>query len=169
MGVASGLAQAYAVFACLTLPRERFEEAFLSLVIGACKVGEGIELEDDIPHRLSTRLELIAESRCYRHMTVDQLLASFGNGSCYAYDSLPFTYAMFLRNPRSIETLFDTVNAGGDTDTNASMVGALLGARNGMRILSGNEHLIQGLWKNEEVLKTSTGLAEALVPQTEKG
>ena len=55
-----------------------------------------------------------------------------GNG--YVYNSLPFVYTHFLRNPRSVETLFNAVNAGGDTDTNAAMVGALLGALNGMEI-----------------------------------
>lgn len=168
MGAASGLAQAYAVFACLTLPKEGFEEKFLELVIKACGIGESIELDDTVPDRISKRLEWIADSRCYRHMSVDQLLASLGKGSCYAYDSLPFTYAMFLRNTRSIETLYDTVNAGGDTDSNASMVGALLGARNGMSILDGHEHLVEGLWRKEEVLKTANELAETLVYERRK-
>lgn len=74
-----------------------------------------------------------------------------GKGSCYVYESLPFSYAWFIRNPNSIECLYDCVNAGGDTDTNGSMVGALLGALHGSSIFP--KHLIDGLVEKEEVLE----------------
>ena len=49
-------------------------------------------------------------------------------GNCYVYNSLPFAYAFFLRNPTNTEQLYETIEAGGDTDSNAAMVGALQGA-----------------------------------------
>ncbi|NTW13430.1 MAG: hypothetical protein HGA31_00170 [Candidatus Moranbacteria bacterium] len=162
MGAASGLAQAYAVFASLTLPDEDFETRFLEIVIDACLVGENILSDDVITDRISDRLRWMLETRCWEHMNIGELSTALGKGSCYAFDSIPFTYAMFLRNPRSIVTLFDTVNAGGDTDSNGSMVGALLGARNGMALFEGHEHLIDGLWRKEAVIQTATELAEAL-------
>ena len=58
----------------------------------------------------------------------------FGGGSCYLYNSMPFTYAFFLRYWPSIIALDYVVNAGGDTDTNGKMVGEMLGALHGMQI-----------------------------------
>lgn len=74
----------------------------------------------------------------------------FGGGSCYCFDSLPFTYAFFLRNPDSIESLYDCISAGGDADSNGSMLGSMLGARFGTRVFP--EHLIKRLDQVDEIL-----------------
>ncbi len=84
----------------------------------------------------------------------------YGNGGCYVPDSLPFTYAHFLRNPHSIETLFDVVNAGGDTDTNGAMCGALLGALNGMKLFEGHEYLIEDLWHKDEIIAAADAFCD---------
>jgi len=57
--------------------------------------------------------------------------------------SLPLSIYCFLTAPHSIESLYTAVSAGGDTDTNASIVGALVGALNGASIFP--QHLINGL------------------------
>jgi len=57
--------------------------------------------------------------------------------------SLPLTIYCFLTAPTAIESLYEAVNAGGDTDTNASMVGALLGLFNGPDIFP--KALVDGL------------------------
>ena len=44
------------------------------------------------------------------------------------YDSIPFAYAFFLRKPLKFEAVIDVINAGGDTDSNAAIVGSLQGA-----------------------------------------
>ena len=80
----------------------------------------------------------------------------FGKLSCYCYDSVPGSHAFFLKNPRSIETLYDVVNAGGDTDSTGSMVGALLGALNGTAIFP--THLVEGLDKKDEILAVAEKL-----------
>lgn len=77
-----------------------------------------------------TRLSELRESLPY--LTLDQLRQEFGNGSCYVYNSLPFTYAGFLRSQPSMDTIKWLVNAGGDTDTNAKMAGELVGALYGL-------------------------------------
>lgn len=51
--------------------------------------------------------------------------------SCYALTTLGISYALFFRNPHSIDALFDAVNFGGDTDSYAGIVGSMLGAANG--------------------------------------
>lgn len=59
--------------------------------------------------------------------------------------SIPLAYHCFVRNPGSIESLYDVVNAGGDTDTNGSIVGGLLGAQFGRDIFP--KHLVETLHK----------------------
>jgi ADP-ribosylglycohydrolase len=65
-------------------------------------------------------------------MAIDDLKGEFGGGSCSVYDSLPFSYALFLRNPESFDSIIEAVNAGGDNDTNAKLVGEMLGAYHGL-------------------------------------
>lgn len=53
--------------------------------------------------------------------------------SCYALESVPFSIAMFLLHPTDFRlALKETVEAGGDTDTNAAIVGSLVGANVGL-------------------------------------
>ena len=80
---------------------------------------------------LSNRIQKLID---YKEYNIARIVDEFGGGSCYVYNSLPFTYMFFLKNPNSIQSFYDVINAGGDTDTNASMLGALLGALNGMEI-----------------------------------
>jgi len=72
-----------------------------------------------------------------------------------AFNSFGLSYSLFVRNPRSFDAVFDAVNAGGDTDTNASIVGSLVGALNGMEVIP--PELIEGLeisdWVIERVEK----------------
>lgn len=162
LGAASGLAQAYAVFACLALPEEGFTYRFLATVYWACLVGEGAGAPaiDDL---LSTRYRQFMDDDRFLSMDVEELNEECGGGVAHAYHSVPFSHLLFLRNPGSIETLFDAANAGGDTDSNASMVGALLGARNGKSVLAGHEHLIDGLHKSGWVRATIRRFVSALV------
>lgn len=151
IAIASGLAQADATFTCLNPDIERnFEDQFLNNVLECCWIGERINVGDTITDRLSERIEKIIYTRPHKNMTVNEIAKLFGDATCYVYNSLPFCYAAFLKNPRSIETLYDVVNAGGDTDTNGSIVGALLGALNGTKIFP--KHLIDGMWRREYVL-----------------
>jgi len=57
---------------------------------------------------------------------------TFGK-SCYCAESIPFSIAMFLRHPTNFKAaVLETINCGGDTDSNASMVGAMVGANLGV-------------------------------------
>jgi len=62
-----------------------------------------------------------------------QVKAEFGFGNSVAHNSLPFTYAHFAKNP-TLAGLYEVINAGGDTDTNASMFASMLGAWHGMSV-----------------------------------
>lgn len=108
---------------------------------------------DGLALRLNAFLELALEK-----LAIEEKLMLFGGANSLVYNSLPFCYSMFLENPTSIYALYDTVNAGGDTDTNGSIVGALLGALNGTKVFS--KHLIDGLWQKEKIMDTANRLCE---------
>lgn len=53
--------------------------------------------------------------------------------SSYTLESVPFSIATFLRHPTNFRTaLREAVEAGGDTDSNAAIVGSLVGANVGL-------------------------------------
>jgi ADP-ribosylglycohydrolase len=144
LGITSGLAQMRAVFYCLTrneFPLKEFvvavkedERLAYSILTGndeepfVYSDGSVKPIHQDL---LSNRIQKLID---YKEYNIARIVDEFGGGSCYVYNSLPFTYMFFLKNPNSIQSFYDVINAGGDTDTNASMLGALLGALNGMEI-----------------------------------
>lgn len=79
-----------------------------------------------------TRLALLWSEGKLQSMTIEELKTEFGGGSYHVYDSLPFSYALFFREPSSFGSILDAVNAGGDNDTNAKFVGEMLGASHGL-------------------------------------
>ncbi|MFH1430521.1 MAG: ADP-ribosylglycohydrolase family protein [Candidatus Uhrbacteria bacterium] len=55
------------------------------------------------------------------------------NRSCATFDSVPFVLATAARYSQSFrDGVLAAVNAGGDTDSNGAMVGAILGAAHGL-------------------------------------
>lgn len=133
MGVASGIAQVAAIARLLEHPTVTTAE-FAKVVTDAALIGERVfpcvDPDDD---RLSDRFRLLQEVT--PETSDNELRLKFGNGACYVYESLPLAYALFLRKPGSIETLYDAVNFGGDTDTVGAIVGSLLGAYNGSSVI----------------------------------
>jgi ADP-ribosylglycohydrolase len=155
LSVSAALAQTFAVSYCLQA--EEFDAGvFLDFILTMSEKGRHIfsdTLEDD----LTDRLELLKD---YQEYDAVKCIEDFGGGHCYVYHSLPFTYAFFMRNPHKIEALYDVVSAGGDTDTNGSMVGALLGALNGKDIFP--EHLLTGLKPLQEVTSIANEFCDIL-------
>ena len=149
MAVQSALTHIQAIRFCLCTTSNRFDKEFfvLQLLYAARLATEGNKSEDNLLERI---VEL---SNSNLDWSPEAISERYGQGSCYVYNSLPFSYAFFLRNPTSIETLYDVGNAGGDTDTNASIVGGMLGALNGTAIFP--NHLIEGLKQKERILQTA--------------
>lgn len=131
ISASAGLAHIAAIRYCLEVSPAEFSKAeFIKNVVAASALGRSIfpgTLKDD----LTSRLELL---KFADKMSEQQIIERFGGGDCYVYNSLPFSYAFFLRQPDNFETLLDSINAGGDTDSNAAIIGALLGALHGRDI-----------------------------------
>lgn len=80
----------------------------------------------------------LQESGTLSRESPEELSLRFGGGTkaaFSAYNSFGLSYAMFLRNPNSFDAVYDAIAAGGDTDSNASIVGSLLGALHGEKII----------------------------------
>ena len=158
VAVMSGFVQIKSLIYCLEQNPESFSEADFQInILNAMKLitelsnwaGELSTPDDSLYYY---RLSMIGTD-WLKEMKITssaELAEKFGGAKGNVVDSQPFSLLMFLRHPKSIETLYDTVNAGGDTDTNASMVGALLGALNGTQIFP--SHLINGLRQKDYVL-----------------
>jgi ADP-ribosylglycohydrolase len=95
-------------------------------------------------------------------MTIDDLKDEFGGGSCAVYDSLPFSYTLFLRNPKSFGSITEAVNAGGDNDTNAKLVGEMLGAYHGLDffLTPENKWAVEGLLSYKNLLALADQFCE---------
>lgn len=165
MAVKSAFAHVEALQFCLDLQvpfsrddyvdRHSFPRQFIKFVTQSMELPEhmlkGIpygSFHDDIKGIISTLAYLPLDQ-----MDSNDFIRLFGGGKAYVYNTLPFCYAFFLKNPYSIETLYAIGNSGGDTDTNASIVGGLLGALNGSSIFP--QYLIDGLWQKERIIATA--------------
>jgi ADP-ribosyl-[dinitrogen reductase] hydrolase len=156
MAVSAGLAQAFGLAYCLRSGPGTFDPAeFVRVVVSASRKGRDYFpdtlTEDDITERLAFCAD-------YAEWPPERCVAEMENGRGYVYCSLPFSYMFFLRNPRSIESLYEVVSAGGDTDTNGSMVAALLGALNGTGIFPA--HLVDELEPRDELLDVANRLCD---------
>ena len=144
--------------------KKTFVDNFVSTIIQAAEsalpVQEKFPIEDSLLKRLETFRHLP-----FQIMIADDFIEKFGGGTSYVYNSLPFSCGFFLRDPFDIDTLYDVINAGGDTDTNGSIVGGKLGALNGASIFP--QHLIDGLWQKERILATADKFYETFFSEKE--
>jgi ADP-ribosyl-[dinitrogen reductase] hydrolase len=151
MGVSSGFAQLTAAHYCLSKTPKTFNRKdFITICAKACMAGRRF---GNRMMRLDPEEDSLAVQILRLHSgewPTPEIVKEFGRGSCYCFNSLPFTYAFFVRNPLSIDSLYDVVSAGGDTDTNGSMLAALLGALHGPGIFP--SELVDGLVNRDAVL-----------------
>jgi ADP-ribosylglycohydrolase len=127
MAVSSGAAWAAAIE--YLLMTESYSPIYLASAVHKAAIWGAtkglVKADDDILSRMT-------ELYRFRHFkNPDTIINSFGGGSPYVYDSLPFALMFFMQDPHSIGTGFRTLQAGGDADTTTSMVMSALGVLNG--------------------------------------
>lgn len=122
-----------------------------NIVMTYCLISDSYKIAPLYPEKdkddLLPRIEELF--RNVNNYSYDDLIEKYGEGRCYAYDSIPFSIGFFLKNPNSIDALFDVINSGGDTDTNGAIVGSLLGCLNGEEIFP--KYLIDGLKERDYI------------------
>ena len=132
LAVASTFAQIAAVKYCLEHKNNFDPDLFVEAVIGAAEHGTFCS---DLPQSKDDLVKRLTQLRNWREYTVEDIISEM-KGGCYVYESLPFALLFFLRNPNSEESMLEVIRAGGDTDSNGSIVGALIGALNGSQVFS---------------------------------
>jgi ADP-ribosylglycohydrolase len=81
--------------------------------------------------------------------------------SCFALESIPFSIAIFLRNLTDFRAgILEAVNCGGDTDSNASMVGAMIGANVGLKGIP--KEWLEAVPDCQEALQLADGMYQVL-------
>jgi len=161
MGVAAGLSQLTAAYYCLhRTPDSVDPEEFITHLAKAARFGKrlGNQVMPLAPEEDDLAVEYLKLSLCLKEdWTTQRSITEFGRGSCYCFHSLPFTYSFFLRNWRTIDSLYDCVSSGGDTDTNGSILAALLGALHGPDIFPAE--LRDGLVGKEKIMDVAERFA----------
>lgn len=130
----AGFAQFGAIFSALSFSEGNYNhDWFSNTVLFETEMSQSDEMiEDPMMDNLYIRYKDMFMA--FEDLTPEWIIENFSGGDCYSFNSVPFSHFFFCKNPNSIESLFDCISAGGDTDTNGSMVGALLGALNGTQI-----------------------------------
>lgn len=87
--------------------------------------------------------------------------------SCFALESIPFSIAIFLRNLTDFRAgVLEAVNCGGDTDSNASMVGAMIGANVGLEGIP--KEWLEAVPACQEALQLAEGIYQVLEAKKNK-
>lgn len=121
---------AYGVYQNLDLhAHEQTRPELLSGMFYICE--EAQESAVDSNDSFSSRLNKLTDmSLCYG--PIEKLRETVGTG-CITIESVCFAVAIFLRNRNDFRAgILEAVNSGGDTDSTASMVGALIGSTVGV-------------------------------------
>lgn len=155
--IVSGCVQAYAVqHLARSKPGRLYKRALLFRLYLLA-----IRLESRLPRceeKISSLLALL--SHLYENKILfEETPESLGKHFCVgykiafsAYFTFGLSYALFFRNP-TFSAVFDAVEAGGDTDTTASIVGNLVGALHGASVIP--PELLSGL-KDIDKLRQAT-------------
>lgn len=168
IAISSAFVHTTALYECLNAEPEKFDSK--ALVEKLIKVSESGKkyypetLKDDLGDKLKSLSRIIEVPDLMFNMKY--LVDEYGGGTCYVYNSLPFSYSFFLRSPRNIAAMYDAIRGGGDVDTNASIVGGMLGALNGVSIFP--QKLIDGLKAKDEIIKLATTFYEKFALQPTK-
>lgn len=108
---------------------------FWELIVTLCGMHETVLYPEEVFSHgtLKRRLEIILNPSDPPHaMPVPSAVGT----SCFALDSVPFSLGVFASHPTDFRMgALAAVNAGGDTDSNAAMVGQLIGANCGINAL----------------------------------
>ncbi len=156
VAVSAGLAQAFGLAYCLKSEPATFSPVeFVRVVVNASKLGRNYFAETLTEEDITERLGLCHD---FANWTPERCVVEMENGRSYVYCSLPFSYMFFLRNPMSIESLYEVVSQGADSDTNASCCGALLGALSGTSIFP--DHLVNELEVRDRLIETANRLCD---------
>lgn len=129
LALSAALGSAAAVAYCLRSSSKTFSRSeFAASVIDTAELGRNYFPESEPADEMIRNLQKLSDWSAF---DTPKTVTEFGGGTCYVSSSVPFSLMFFMRNPYSIESLYDVINGGGDTDSNGAMLAGLLGAMHG--------------------------------------
>lgn len=114
----------------------------------------GVKFRETDPYSLPNQLRKASRT------PLADLGEAFGCGAPPFLNAVPFCLGHLFHNPSYIDPLHRVVAAGGDARCNGALVGALLGALNGMSVFP--NPLVQRLAMREEIERVATKVCDAL-------
>ena len=139
MGLASAAVMEAALYYCLGASPSNFDRNdFLALAVATAKYAESWVVNEDNPpvEKMSDRLSQLAATD-WDKIGPEEIHETYKGGG-YVYESLPFSLAFFCSGKQDPSSVYDCVGSGGDTDTNGSMVAALVGSLHGEEVFPKN-------------------------------
>ena len=126
--------------------------------------GYNVSHLNDSRDQMKNRMTLIhKEFNNLKSMSLEERIEKFGDGSCYVYHSLPFAYSFFFKNHQSVDCITSTIEGGGDTDTNAKIVGEMFGALWGLDVIRNQAGwMIDGLKDYNDLLDLGNQFCDVL-------
>jgi len=114
---------------------------------------------------LSNRLQQLRQSICSKEGLSDlKLIEISKGGSSYVINSLTMVYGLFVQQKPDLNTILKACFIGGDTDSNASMLGAMIGVLRGPSIIP--KTYVNQLYKSSEIIAFAKQFATQLILNT---
>ncbi|XP_066995211.2 ADP-ribosylhydrolase ARH3 [Anabrus simplex] len=178
LGVDGTVLQAAAVYQSLqanpkqNLDVKEFSKGLLQKMAAIEKDEEGLGLDD--PHPYQTQLKIIQDLLAKEDGATDRDVQKLLGNSVAAQFSVPTAIFCFLRAQESIpdietenpfqRTIQYAISLGGDTDTIASVAGAIAGAFYGSSVI--NDSFIKHCESSEEIIKLADELYDASIARS---
>jgi len=128
-------------------------------LIRAVRAAERIYEVPSNDNNVSAKLEKIHTEGWWRD---EHVLREECGTACVCWESVPFSIATFLRHPHDFSLVVkEAIEAGGDTDSNASMAGGLVGAHLGMEAIP--KSMLQLPFEAEPVIALADEFCDAVM------
>lgn len=115
-------------------------------------------LEDSVDDIVQRLYKVVDVARNPDRYSLGWAIQEFEGGGPYVYRSYPMALFCLAKYGVTTEALYQAASAGGDTDTTASIAGAIVGALHGADYFP--QELIDGLWRKDELRDLAYQFAE---------
>jgi len=112
---------------------------------------------DLLSHRLRQLLQCLIDSK---GLTDEKLVEISHGGTYYVINSLTMVYGLFVQSEPSFDVILKACFIGGDTDSNAAMVGAMIGGLKGPKIIP--KEYLDKLYKLDHITAIAKKFAASL-------
>ena len=157
LALSASLAQVAAISHCLGKAGHSFKPSkYLAAVFDEMR-----NLVFGTPEEGTAFSDALAAAYCAPPNQLAGALSVVRKSPFHLLHSVPLSHAVFLHSPTKFDCVLNAIAMGGDTDTNASIVGGLFGALNGIDAIP--PKFISGLRDHKKVLEVAKRFCKAFV------